>query len=117
IGLHTIRRSPVAPRRGIVIALSLVGLVVLAFVAAVLVLVLVSRGPSIQDSSVLVLRPAGDMYERQPDDVVGQVLGGDSQTLKSFLDSLRMAKRDSRIEHVLLLPGALQLPYWGKLQE
>jgi protease-4 len=107
----------VAPRRGIVIVFSLIGLAVLVVIAAILVLVIASRGPSIQDSSVLVLRPSGAMYEKQPDDVIGQVLGADGETLKSYLDTLRMAKRDSRIDHLLLMPGMLDLPYWGKLQE
>jgi protease-4 len=33
------------------------------------------------------------------------------------VDSLRLAKRDPRITSVLLIPWALELPFWGKVQE
>lgn len=106
-----------ALRRGIVIVVSLVGLALLVCVAAVVLLMLLARGPFIDDSSVLVIHPTGDLYEREPDDVVGQVIGGQNATLKSLLDSLRLAQRDDRIDHVLLMPGTMDLPYWGKVQE
>ena len=107
-----------ASRRGIVVLFSVVGLAVLIFVAAVLVVLFVaSRGPSIRDSSVLVIRPTGGLAERPPDDLLGQVLGGEEDTLKTYLDALRLAKRDARIGHVLLLPSGLSLEYWGKVQE
>jgi protease-4 len=76
-----------------------------------------SRGPVIPDESVLVVRPGGELLEVLPDDVVRQVLGGDAATVRSFVESLRKAKGDSRITSVLLLPSTLELPFWGKLQE
>jgi protease-4 len=97
---------------------SLIGLAVLVCIAAVvIVLVVASRGPSIKDASVLVLRPGGELYETPPDDVLGQVLGGEGETLAAYVGSLRLAKRDTRITHVLLMPDGLSLPYWGKVQE
>ena len=53
-----------ARRRAITIVLSVLGVVALVFVASVaLVLVNVSRGPSIADDSTLVLKPAGALRE------------------------------------------------------
>jgi len=108
----------VARRRGIVIALSVIALVLLVFVGSVVVLwIALSRGPSIPDSATLVLRPKGSLQEMIPDDVVGQLLGRDAETVSSFVSALRKAKRDPRISHVLLMPSAMEVPYWAKLQE
>jgi protease-4 len=52
-----------------------------------------------------------------PDDVVGQFIGGEVATVRSFVDSLRKASRDARVTTVLLMPGSLDLPFWGKIQE
>ena len=107
-----------ARRRGIVVVVSLIGLAVLLCIAAVaIVVVVVSRGPFIPDSSVLVLRPGGELYETPPDNVLEQVLGGEAETLSAYVTSLRLAKRDPRITHVLLVPDDLGVPYWGKVQE
>ena len=75
------------------------------------------RGPSVPDESVLVIRPGGELLEVLPDDVFGQVLGGEATTVREFAESLGKAKRDPRITSVLLLPSTLELPYWGKVQE
>ena len=66
---------------------------------------------------MLVVRPGGELLEVLPDDVVGQVLGGDAGTVRGFIESLQKAKRDPRITSVLLLPATLELPFWGKVQE
>jgi protease IV len=108
----------VAPRRGIVIGLSIIGLAVfVGFMGIALVVVLLSRGPSIQDASTLVLRPGGEIQEVPPSDVLGQVLGSEADTVRTFVDGLRKAARDARIRNVLLVPAALDLPYWAKVQE
>ena len=74
--------------------------------------------PPIQDNSTLVLRPGGgQLRETLPDDVVGQLLGRDSSTVRGFVESLRLAKRDARIRTVLLMPSTLESPFWGKVQE
>ena len=107
-----------ARRRAVTIVLSILGAVVLVFVASiVLVLVNVSRGPSIADRSTLVLRPAGALRETVSDDLVGQLVGRNDDTVSAFVASLRLAKRDSRIANVLLRPSTLDLPYWAKVQE
>src|SRR3954447_24845838 len=76
-----------------------------------------SRGPSVPSTAVLVLKPTGELQETLPDDVVGQFLGQEASTVRGFVDSLRLARRDPRITAVLLMPATLELPYWGKVQE
>ena len=107
-----------APRRGVRLVLSLIGLaVVVSMTAVVLMFVAASRGPSLPSSATLVLRPGGDLAEVEPDDVVGQVLGRDVNTVRGFVEALRKASRDDRVRAVLLLPSSLELPYWAKVQE
>jgi protease-4 len=108
----------VARRRGIVIVLSMFGLVLLAFVGGVATLAFIaSRGPSIPDEATLVLRPQGSLQEVVPNDLVGQLLGRDTDTIGALVNTLRLAKRDERVQRVLLMPANLDVPYWGKLQE
>ena len=105
-------------RRGFTFFFTLVGIAtVLALMVLFAAYVATSRGPAIPGESVLVLRPGGELPEVPPDDVVGQVLGGDAATVSGFLETLRKAKRDPRITSVLLLPSTLELPFWGKVQE
>src|SRR5262249_38188442 len=82
-----------------------------------LLYLLVSRGPAIQDDSTLVLRPGGDLEESLPDDVVGQLIGQNTTTVRGFVQNLQLAKRDPRITGVLLIPASLDSPFWGKVQE
>jgi protease-4 len=105
-------------RRIASIFFTLVGIAtVLGIVMLFTVYLASSRGVSVPDEAVLVMRPGGELLEVLPDDVVGQVLGGDAATVRSFVESLRKAKGDSRISSVLLLPSTLELPFWAKVQE
>ena len=79
--------------------------------------VVVSRGPTVPRAGTLVLRPGGQLAETVPNDVVGQFLGGGTNTVRAFVENLRKAKRDARITSVLIMPRSLDLPYWGKVQE
>ena len=107
-----------AVRRGVALVLTLIGMAVLVSLAGILFLyLLASRGPSVADESTLVLRPGGELVEVVPDDVVGQFMGRDANTVRGFVDTLRMARRDPRIRSVVLMPSALQVPLWGKVQE
>jgi protease-4 len=95
---------------------------VIVFVMGVLGLIaaglLVMRGPSVPDHATLVLRIGGDLVETPPADVIGQLTGGvRAQTVRSYVEALRRAKHDSRIETVLIVPTHFESPYWGKLQE
>src|SRR5258706_267016 len=81
------------------------------------VYLLVYGGPSIRDDSTLVLRPGGALEETAPDDVVGQLIGRNATTVRGFVESLRLAKRDPRITGVLLMPSSFESPFWAKVQE
>lgn len=107
-----------ALRRGVGLVLTLIGMAVLVSIAGILLLYLVmSRGPSVPERATLVLRPAGALHEVVPNDVVGQLMGRDTSTVRGFVESLRVAKRDPRIRSVVLMPSTLDLPFWGKVQE
>lgn len=97
-------------------------LAILFFVVGVLAVVgawmVVSRGPSVPDHSTLILRIGGELVETTPNDVLGQVTGGArAQTVRGYVEALRRAKGDPRIESVLIIPTPFQSPYWGKVQE
>ena len=79
---------------------------------------LMMRGPSVPDNSTLILRIGGELVETPPNDVLGQVTGGKHlQTVRSYVDALRRAKDDPRIDSVLMMPTHLESPFWGKVQE
>ena len=100
----------------------LFGLVVLFFVVGVMAIIgawmVVSRGPSVPEHSTLVLRIGGELVETTPNDMFGQLTGGArAQTVRGYVDALRRAKADPRIESLLIVPTPFQSPYWGKVQE
>jgi protease-4 len=105
-------------RRAVRIVLFLIAFAVFVSIAGTAALYfVVSRGPSVPTTAVLVLKPGGDLPEGTRDDVVGQLFGSDTGTLRGLVNSLRTAKRDPRIKSVLLMPSALSSPYWAKVQE
>ena len=108
-----------AKRRLLKFVLSLAILfVVLGIVAVVGAWMVVGRGPSVPDHSTLVLRMGGELVETPPNDVLGQLTGGArAQTVGGYVDALRRAKSDPRIDSVLIVPTPFQSPYWGKVQE
>ncbi|MBI2829338.1 MAG: signal peptide peptidase SppA [Acidobacteria bacterium] len=107
-----------ALRRAVALVFTLIGMAALLSVAGVVLLYLLSsRGPSVPERALLVVRPGGELLEVLPGDVVGQVLGRDASTVRGFVESLRKASRDPRITGVLLLPSTPELPFWAKVQE
>jgi protease-4 len=102
-----------------------VGLVVFLIAAAVFVSALatavlyfmVAGGPRLADNSTLVLRPGGDLLEVVPDDVLQFVSRSEAHTLRGYVEALRKAKVDRRINAVLLAPRPFSSPYWAKVQE
>ena len=108
-----------AMRRLLKFVLSLVILcVVLGIVAVIGAWIVVGRGPSVPAHSTLVLRIGGDLVETPPNDVIGQLTGGArAQTVEGYVEALRRAKSDPRIDSVLIMPTPFQSPYWGKVQE
>ena len=107
-----------ALRRGVRFVFTLIGVAVMLSVTGIVFLYFaLSRGPSVPQESMLILRPGGQLNEIVPDNVVGQILGRDASTVRGFVRSLQMAKRDPRIRTVLLMPSTLESPFWGKVQE
>jgi protease IV len=105
-------------KRAVRLVLFLIGFAVFISLAGTgLLYFAVSRGPSVPATATLVLKPGGELPEGAREDVVGQLFGGDTRTLRGFVNSLRNAKRDPRIKSVLLMPSALESPYWAKVQE
>ena len=86
---------------------------VLSVVAMLMLYLVVGQEPSVPNRATLVLRPAGDIPEILPD----VILGGDQLTVRHYVEAIRKAKGDSRIAGILLRPGSLNSPFWGKLQE
>ena len=76
---------------------------------------LASRGPSVEEGSVLWLRVPANLVERKPDDLFGQLVG-QRNTVSDVVSALRNAKVDTRIRAVVLVPP-LQQGLWGKVQE
>ena len=76
---------------------------------------LTMRGPTVQAGSLLWLRVPGDLAEREPDDLLGQLVGR-RDTVGAVVETLRKAKVDARVEAVVLIP-ALRPGLWGKVQE
>ena len=76
---------------------------------------LMTRGPTVQAGSLLWLRVPGNLAEREPDDLLGQLIGS-HDTVGAVVETLRKAKVDARVEAVVLIP-ALQPGLWGKVQE
>ena len=92
--------------------------VVVGVMAIIGAWIVVRRGPSVPDHSTLVLRIGGELVETPPHDVLGQVTGGArAQTVRGYVDALRRAKTDPRIDSVLIIPTPVQSPFWGKVQE
>ena len=100
----------------------IISFVILSLVVGVMAVIgawmVVRRGPSIPEHSTLVLRIGGELVETPPNDVLGQVTGGArAQTVRGYVDALRRAKSDPRIDSVLIIPTPVQSPFWGKVQE
>ena len=96
-----------------------IGFIVLFFVVGVLALagawMMMLRGPSVPDHATLVLRIGGELVETPPNDVLGQVTGGaKAQTVRGYVETLRRAKNDPRIESVLIVPSPLRVAVLGQ---
>ena len=74
-----------------------------------------SRSPSVEVNSVLVLQVPGALPERNLNLFLAPLVG-DGPTVESLVESLRKAKVDTRVRGVILKPLGPQL-LWGKVQE
>src|SRR5262245_25095039 len=107
----------VANRRGVRFVIVLLLFATLVSAGAMLLLYLsFGAEPRVPSKSTLILKPSGDLPEVLPDVLVpfGDVQG---LTVRGYIDLLRKAKSDRRVARVLLKPGSLDSPFWGKLQE
>ena len=97
---------------GVVLALVLVGVLVVAlFIASV------DNEPSIRDNSVLVLKVEGDLPDfTNVDPLMSRLFGGNPNSLTSLLTQLKKAKADKRVAAVLLDVGFVETG-WGKAGE
>jgi protease-4 len=102
---------------GLVIILLTIAILVSVTAMAALYVVLAPGAPRVSESSTLVLRPGGELFEVVPDDVLNFVSRSDARTVRGYVDALRKAKVDERVAAVLLAPRALTSPFWGKVQE
>src|ERR1700694_1443164 len=110
-------RSDMAKRRFLVLFTVLGIAVFLSMAGFALLYIAFGRAPNVPSDATLVLRVGGDLAEIAPADVVGYLRGVRTPTVRSFVDSLRKAKVDSRIRAVLVKPTGFASPYWGKGQE
>jgi protease-4 len=82
---------------------SLLALVVVVFIIFGVVGAKSSKKPIIKDHSYLVVDIYGDILPYDaPGGIMGQVLGGDSETLQRILGNLEKAAADERIEGVVM---------------
>jgi protease-4 len=102
---------------GLVVILLTIAILVSVAAMAALYVVLAPGLPRVSESSTLVLRPGGELFEVVPDDVLNFVSRAETRTVRGYVDALRRAKVDSRVAAVLLAPRALTSPFWGKVQE
>ncbi len=97
---------------GIVLAVVLVGVLVVAFFIAS-----IGDEPSIRDNSVLVLKVEGDLPDyTNVDPTMSRFFGGNPNSLTSLLSQLKKAKADKRISAVLLDVGFIGTG-WAKASE
>jgi len=82
--------------------------------AMLLLYIIVAQEPAVPARATLVLKPSGELLEVQPGFVLG---GGNQLTVRGYVELIRKAKGDSRITGILLKPGAINSPFWAKLQE
>jgi protease-4 len=105
-------------KRRFAILFTLLGIAVfISMTGFALLYVAFGRAPNVPANATLVLRVGGDLSELAPADVVGLLRGVRTPTVRSVVDSLRKAKKDSRIRAVLIKPTGFTSPYWGKVQE
>lgn len=105
-----------AVRRGVVIVLVLIlGAVAVSTIGLLFMGLAVGRGPQIASNSTLLLDIGGDLQEKEPSGVFGQVFEP-PPTVRSVVDALRKAAVDSRVSSVVIRPTG-NAALWGKVQE
>jgi protease-4 len=107
----------VSGSRAVRLVFGLLALAVAVSAAAMLVLFMsIGREPVVATGSTLRLQPQGDLPEVAPE-VFLPVGRAERMTVRSYVDLIRKAKADRRVARLLVRPGALESPFWAKLQE
>ena len=105
-------------RRGVRLFVTAVGAMTLGMITlAVVLLALGSPEPAVPTGATLVLRPGGELLERARDDLIAQLGADPGGTVRELVASLDKARRDPRVESLLLRPSGLATPYWAGVQE
>jgi protease-4 len=86
----------------------------LSVAAMLLLYAVVAQEPRVPSNATLVLSPSGDIPEVLPELLLG---GGGELTVRGYVELIRKAKADARIAGILLRPGGINSPFWGKVQE
>jgi len=106
----------VALRRGVGLVLGLILVAVLvSAVGMTAALLLVGAEPAVPSQSTVVLRLRGDLPEVEQLGVLGPFLPRRT-TVRTVVESLRMAKVDRRVTSLLVVPSATPT-LWAKTQE
>ena len=87
---------------------------VISVAAMLLLYVVMTQEPRVPLHATLVLSPSGDLPEVLPEFAFG---AGDELTVRAYVELIRKAKNDARIDGILLRPGGINSPFWAKLQE
>ena len=102
-------------KRGVKFVIGFLVIATVLSMGTVLILYLaMGKEPAVAARSTLVLKPSGALPEVLPDVVFGN---SEELTVRAYVDLIRKAKSDRRIKGILLKPGALDSPFWAKIQE
>ena len=109
----------VAVRRGLGLVLTLLAVACLvSFGGLLLMWAFVGREPTVPSRATLVLRIDGDPVDGGSDDGIRQLLPVQrAQTVRTIVENIRKAQRDTRVSALLVRPAGLSSPYLAKVQE
>jgi protease-4 len=99
----------------VIVLVLILGAVAVSTIGLLFMGLAVGRGPQIASNSTLLLDIGGDLQEKEPSGVFGQVFEP-PPTVRSVVDALRKAAVDSRVSSVVIRPTG-NAALWGKVQE
>src|SRR5581483_1407672 len=108
--------TPRPRRRRLWLWLTLGFLLLMAFVAGLIIIVLLTRGESVPNNAVLKIDLAGPLPEYVPHRFPQTLLGERALTVKDHLDNLKKAASDKRVRGVVLRIGPVEAG-WAKVEE
>jgi protease-4 len=78
---------------------------------------MMGRAPSLPQGATLTLRPSGDLPEVAPELVLPSLRDSHRLSIRGYVELIQKAKHDARIARLLIRPGAMESPFWAKVQE